>query len=187
MSTLREDLGRDVVYSWRTPRQQPVFAAAVVGILALAIGAQAATFSLVDAALLRELPYRDPSALVSITHETEAAYSTSLPFQLIEAFRRHARGLQAVAPYYQNTGISRVTLTGLPEPESVKAGFVSGNLFRVLGVAPSLGRVFDSAEEAAGERVAVLGHRLWQRRFAGSTAVLAQRSRSTAPDRSSAA
>jgi len=172
VKTLIEDLGRDAAYSLRALRQQPVFAVAVVGILALAIGGQTAMFSLVDATLLRRLPYRDPGALVTITHETGGSYSTSLPFPLVEAFRRNARGLQAVAAYYQNTGISRVTLTGRPEPESVKAGFVSADLFQVLGVAPSLGRVFDAAEEAAGERVVVLGHRLWQRQLGGSTDVL---------------
>jgi len=169
---LVQDLGRDAVYALRSLRRQPAFTAASVGILALAIGGQTAMFSLVDAALLRELPYRDPSALVSISHETEGAYSTSLPLPLIAAFERHARTLTGVAACFQNTGISRVTLTGVPEPQAVKAGFASAELFRVLGVAPVLGRPFDGGELAAAERVAVISHRLWQRRFAGSAAAL---------------
>jgi hypothetical protein len=118
MRRLVADLGRDVAYALRALGRQPVFAAVVVGILALAVGGQTAMFSLVDATLLRPLPYRDPGTIVTLTHETPGACSTSLPFPLIESFRRHARGLEAVAAYYQNTGISRVTFTGSPEPRS---------------------------------------------------------------------
>ncbi len=167
-----EEVGRDVAYALRSLGRQPVFAAASIGVLALAIGGNTAVFSLVDATLLRDLPYRDPGALVSVTHETPGAYSASLPFPLIQAFQREARGLSGLAAYYQNTGISRVTLTGDPEPETAKAGFVEAELFRVLGVAPTLGRVFTQAEETNQDRVAVLSHRLWQRRFDGSAAAV---------------
>ena len=169
---LWRDLARDTAHAVRALQRQPVFAAATIGILALTIGGQTAMFSLVDAVLLRELPYRNPGALVSISHETEGAFSANLPYPLIEAFSRHARTLDAVAACYQNTGISRVTLSGLAEPESVKAGFAGARLFHVLGVPPALGRVFDAREEEAGERVAVLSDRLWRRAFDASPAAL---------------
>lgn len=166
------DVGRDVGFALRILRRQPAFAFAAVGILALAIGGQTAMFSLVDATLLRPLPYRDPGELVVITHETETAYSTSLPYPLLDALRTHARGLAGLAAFYQNTGISRVTLTGGPEPEAVKAGFVTADAFRVLGVSPVLGRAFTAAEEASAERVAVISDALWRRRFAGAPAAI---------------
>ncbi|HEY8149300.1 MAG TPA: ABC transporter permease [Vicinamibacteria bacterium] len=166
------DLFRDLVFALRLLRRQPTFTLAAVGILALAIGGQTAMFSVVDATLLRPLPYRDPGDLVVITHETPGAYSTSLPFLLLDTLRRDARSLDGLACHYQNTGISRVTLTGGSEPEAVKAGFVTADTFHVLGVSPAWGRPFTSAEEAGAERVAVLGDALWRRRFTGSPAAI---------------
>jgi predicted permease len=171
MKTSLADLGRDLAYSLRTMRRQPVFTAAAVGVLAAAIGGNTAVFGLVDAALLRDLPYRDPATLAALSHETPGAYSTSLPLPLIQAWRQHSRGLSDVAACYQTTGISRVTLTGA-EPESIKAGFVEARMFRVLGVSPALGRAFSDREQADGERVAVLGAGFWKRRFGGARAAV---------------
>jgi len=168
MRDLLDDLVRDLAYGLRALRRQPVFVAASIGVLALAIGGNTAVFSLVDAALLRPLPFSDPARLVALSHETRGTAATTLPYPLIQALRRHSNGLVGVA----GMGIQRVTLTGPDEPETMRAAFVEAGMFEVLGAYPSLGRVFDAREQDDGAKLAVISHRLWQRRFAGSPAVL---------------
>jgi predicted permease len=168
MSGWLEDLGRDVLYGLRALRRQPVFAAASVGVLALAIGGNTAVFSLVDAALLRPLPFADPAGLVAVTHETRGTPATTFPYPLIQALRRDSRGLAGMAAW----GIQRVTLTGPGEPATMRAAFVEAGMFEVLGAYPRLGRAFDAKEQDDAARLAVISHRLWQRRFAGNPAVL---------------
>jgi predicted permease len=168
MRALLEDLVRDLAYGLRALRRQPAFAAAGIGVLALAIGGITTVFSLVDAALLRPLPFTDPARLVALTHETPGTAATTLPYPLIEALRRDAKGLAATAAW----GIQRVTLTGPGEPQSVRAAFVEAGMFEVLGAHPSLGRAFDVREQQAAAPLVVISHRLWQRRFGGSPEVL---------------
>ena len=82
--------------------------------------------------------------------------------------------LEQVAVYYRNTGWSRVIVGGRENPEQVQAGFVSTQLFPVLGVPPLFGRTFEGAEVRRAERVAVISHALWLRRFGGRADALGQ-------------
>src|SRR5262245_37997223 len=134
MLPLIEDLVRDLAYGLRSLRRQPAFAAATIGVLAMAIGGNTAVFSLVDATLLRPLPYAEPERLVALSHETSGTGATTLPYPLVQALRRHSKGLAATAAW----GIQRVTLTGPGEPESVRAAFIEADMFKLLGASPSL-------------------------------------------------
>jgi predicted permease len=155
---------RDIRYALRTLRKNPAFAIVTVGTLALAIGANTAIFSVIDAVILRPLGYKDPSRLVPLVDGT--TYSDFL------AWKSQNRVFSDMAAYYRLGGRSRVTLTGSGEPESVQGGFVTSNFFPLLGVPPLIGRWFDSQEEARQERVIVLAYSLWNRRFGASPDVV---------------
>jgi putative ABC transport system permease protein len=159
-----DSLLRDIRYALRRLRKSPAFAAIVVVTLALGIGANTAIFSVVNAVLLRALPYREPERLVTINH-----FYNNPELNFLEApvsavgfrdYRDKTQSFQAVAV---ETGWS-ANLTGDGEPERVPASRVSGDYFRVQGVAPALGRVFGRDEDEPGKnRVVVLSDGLWRR------------------------
>jgi predicted permease len=93
---------------------------------------------------------------------------------LRDAVHEQNGSLEQVAVYYRNTGLSRVIVGGRSNPEQVQAGFVSAELFPVLGVAPLLGRTFDDVEVRRSEPVAVISHALWLRRFGGNVGAIGQ-------------
>jgi predicted permease len=158
--SLIESTAQDVRYALRTLRKSPAFSVIAVLTLAMAIGANTAIFSVMEAVMLRPLPYKDPGRLV---RSTVSAIYTDL-----EAWKSQSRALEDMAIYFRNSGRSRVTLTGVTEPESVQGGFVSANFFPLLGVAPVIGRWLTSDEVGRRERVAVLSDGLWKRRFGAS-------------------
>ncbi len=137
-------LAQDVRYALRWLARNPGFAAVAVATLALGIGTVTTIFSILDAAVLRPLPYREPDALmtVAITHrdsptatETETFPWSSPKF---ESLRRHAASFERVAAY----GNIDLNLTGVSEPERLSAEIVSADYFPVLGVDAVLGRTF---------------------------------------------
>src|SRR5918911_2279510 len=155
---------RDVRYGLRRLGKSPAFTAIVVVTLALGIGANTAIFSVVNAVLLRALPYREPDRLVTINHhyQSEALSNLDAPVSAIgfRDYRDKTKSFEAVAV---ETGWS-ATLTGTGAPERVPASRVSGDYFRVFGVAPRLGRVFGREEDEPGKnRVVVLSDGLWRR------------------------
>ncbi len=162
-------------YALRTLRKKPAFAAVTILTLALGIGATTAMFSVIYAVLLRPLSYHDPTRLALLFQSSPG--DSRQPFLLpdFDILKSQSRSFADLAVYYRNTGISRVTLTGTTEPESVQGGYVSANLLPLLGVSPSLGRGFTAEEEAHRERVVVLSHGLWQRRFGSARDVGARR------------
>ncbi|MDQ3995451.1 MAG: ABC transporter permease, partial [Gemmatimonadota bacterium] len=159
---------RDIRYGFRRLRKSPAFTAIVVLTLALGIGANTAIFSVVNAVLLRALPYREPDRLVTINH-----FYNNPELNFLEApvsavgfrdYRDKTKSFQAVAV---ETGWS-ANLTGDGDPERVPASRVSGDYFRVHGVAPALGRVFGRDEDEQGKnRVVVLSDGLWRRVYGG--------------------
>ncbi|MBO0862422.1 MAG: ABC transporter permease [Chloracidobacterium sp.] len=151
-----ETLVQDLKYGLRMLRRNPGFTVVAVLTLALGIGANTAIFSVVNAVLLRPLPYTAPDRLVTDGH-------TILSPTFLN-WRAQSQSFEQMAAY--TTGTS--DLTGGGEPERLTAGLVSAELFSTLGVPPSLGRGFTAAEDQPNGALAViLSHWLWQRRFGG--------------------
>ncbi len=164
---------QDLRYGMRMLVKNPGFTLIAVLTLALGIGANTAIFSVVNAVLLRPLPYSRPDRLVFIY---DSAPGFGIPkFGLIGAeflrLRDQARSFEHVALYTPST----FTLTGAGEPERVSSGRASANLFATLGGPMALGRAFKIEEEPQGQsNVVILSHGFWQRKFAGSPDVLGQ-------------
>ncbi|MDQ3803685.1 MAG: ABC transporter permease [Acidobacteriota bacterium] len=166
-----ETLWQDLRYAARTLRTRPGFAAVAVLTLALGIGANTAIFSVVNAVLLRPLPYEDPERIVRIggTNQRRGAALGSFSPQDFFDWRERANVFEALAAY---DGWSP-SLTGAGEPERVEAARVSPGFFGVLKVSPALGRDFLPAEEQRGNHLSViLSHPFWQRRFGGDPRVI---------------
>jgi putative ABC transport system permease protein len=161
---------KDVRYALRVLWKSPGFTLAAVVSLALGIGANTAIFTVIDATLLRALPYRESDQLVHLWEtkpqesfaKREASYPDYLDWQKCEAF-------SGVAGYSSNS----YTLTQGDAPERIAGARVTSNFFGVLGVEPLVGRTFAEGEDSPGtSRVAVLGYGLWQRRFGGDRSVV---------------
>jgi len=168
-------IAHDVRYTLRWLRRRPVFAAAMIGTLALGIAGNTAIFTMVDAVALRSLPYRGANRLAAIDttqpKQPEIAPFTSAPD--FYDFRERTRAFEAVASI---SPVWSLVLTGRGETERVEALYVSAEFFPMLGVEPELGRTFTAAEDvrwkAAG--VVVLSHSFRMRRFGGGRDVLGQ-------------
>ncbi|HEV8217483.1 MAG TPA: ABC transporter permease, partial [Gemmatimonadaceae bacterium] len=165
-----DSLFRDIGYSLRRLRKSPAFTTIVVLTLALGIGANTAIFTVVNAVLLRALPYRAPSELVSIIHD--------YPSLKLEApvsprhFKRYHDELTSFSAIGVETGFD-ANLTGTGDPERVPGSRVSGDWFRALGVPPLLGRMLQPDDDVPGkEHVVVISHGLWTRLFAASPAAV---------------
>ena len=168
-----ESLLQDVRYALRTLRRTPAFSIAAVLVLTVGIGANTAIFSVIDAMLLRGLPYPDADRLVVLIGNVQRAAGVerrgnSVPDH--HDWRAQSRSFEDMAAYTQ----TNVTLTGFDEPERVVAEAVSAPYFSILGIAPQHGRTFTPAEDASPtpELVVVLGDGLWKRRFGGDPAIV---------------
>jgi predicted permease len=156
-----ETVLRDVRYAIRALRRQPAFTTVAVLTLALGIGANTAVFSLVNAILLRPLPYPDPDRLVAMTG--------TYPRGAFAAMRDRIHSMR-VAVYAQD---HRFNLTGRDRPARVRGAMVSAEMFDILGIPAASGRTFRSGEDAAGaDSFVVLSHAAWQRRFGGDPAIV---------------
>jgi putative ABC transport system permease protein len=165
---------QDVRYAVRTLCKNPAFSLIAVATLALGIGANTAIFSVIEAVILRPLPYNNPARLVRFEGDARegalpVVTDSGVTYSDFESWKSRSQAFENMAVYYRNFGRSRVTLTGAAGPESVQSGFVSANFFPTLGVTPVIGRWFTSDEEDRRERVAVLSYGLWMRRFGGSS------------------
>lgn len=163
----------DLNYSWRTLRRFKLYALATISSLALGVGATAGVFSVIDATLLRPLPYSDPESLVALNSErTDLSGSAQVfPLSQIElvTWRAGARRVRVEAVETRT-----VALTGNGEPEVIQVGVITSGFFELLGVRPALGRVFTAAEEREDAGVVVLSHEVWRARFNLSASVLGQ-------------
>lgn len=165
---------RDLIYCFRMLRKRPSFTVVAVLTLALAIGASTALFSIVNAVVLNPFPYKDPSRLFIVRQSfpklgVQDAFRSSGPEFVDVGNSGVFERVAAFEPVSRN-------LTGSDEPERVFAAKVSTDFFNVLGVDPLLGRTIAPNEQGPnGERVLVLSHGLWQRRFGGDKAVLGQK------------
>jgi putative ABC transport system permease protein len=152
----------------------PSFAIAVVAVLALGIGANTAIFGIVNAVLLRPLPFEQSDRLVRLFHvPPQSAFPGMKRFSVSPAnyydWQRSARTFEKMA-IYAGRGF---TLTGIGTPEFVVAGAVGAGFFQVVGTAPALGRVFLDAEDSPGhEHVVIVSDRFWKTRLGGAADVV---------------
>jgi putative ABC transport system permease protein len=167
VSSLRQDLR----YALRQLLRCPGFTVVVVLTLALGIGATTAVFSVIEAVMLRSLPYPNPNRLVLLT-DAEDPENGGFLLKDIDLLRSQSRSFSDIAFYYRDSGFSNVTLTIGLEPESVQGAFVSSDMFSILGVAPTIGRVFTPDEVTRRDRVVALSHGLWARHFGLSPEVI---------------
>jgi predicted permease len=169
------DLVHDVRYTFRTLGRDPGFTAVSILILALAIGANIAVFSVVNTLLLRPLPFPNSHELVWITSPpTDCGLScATYSADAYEEFRAQSRVYQDVTGYEAFTTPDNLRLTGHGEPEPATSIEVIGNFFQVLGVRPAMGRLFTADEARGGPHpVALLTNAYWRRQFAADRAIV---------------
>jgi putative ABC transport system permease protein len=168
-----ETLLRDLRYGFRGLARKPAFAAVAAIALALGIGANTAIFSVVNAVLLRPLPYRDADRLVMVWEKDAARgwlQSSVAPANFID-WREQNTVFEQIAAAFD----SSYNLAGAGEPERIQGQNVSASLFPLLGVEAALGRTFLPEEDrAGGGRVAIISYGLWQRRFGEDPRILGQ-------------
>lgn len=165
-----DDFFRDIRHGWRLLRRVPVFTTVAVLSLALGIGSTTAVFTLVDRAILRDLPVREPGELVEfIRFWGDRRSNHSYPH-----FQQLRRDLQSFEGLIAQSWIGErdVFIDGQPETATIE--MVTGDYYRVLGVEADIGRTFtDDVERAPGANpVAVISHAYWERRFGSDPAVI---------------
>lgn len=161
----------DIRYAFRTLRQTPLFTAAVVLTVALAIAANTTMFSVVNAVLLKPLPFHEPDRLVQVAEKNDKLNLPSFGSSVLNflSWREQTRTFDELAAI----GSSNYTLTGSGDPEQLSGNRISPALTRVLGIPPVAGRGFTDDEEKPGAApVAMIGEGLWKRRFGGDQSLI---------------
>jgi len=152
---------QDIRYGVRMLRKSPAFTVVVVFILAVAIGANTAVFSVVNAVALKPLPYRDADRIVTLWEQSKWGPRPPSQHDFLTWYRQ-SQVFEDIAAY----GRQRFYVVGIDKSREVWAGTVSSDLLPLLGVEPLLGRVFRPEEELPGnDRVVVLSHRFWTDRL----------------------
>src|SRR5688572_10131545 len=161
---------QDVRFSIRSLLRTPGFTTVAVLCLAIGIAATASIFTVVRSVLVRPLPYRDADRLVAIyvAKPEWQERGMNISYHDYHVWRGSNRTFDDIGMWTWST----VTISSTDEAERVEAALVSASLFPVLGVSPMLGRTFLPEEEKPGTRVILLGHGVWQRRFAGDPAIV---------------
>jgi putative ABC transport system permease protein len=160
------DLSQDISYAIRGLRRTPGFTTVALLTLAIGIGANTAIFSVVDAALLRPLPYTDPGKIVFLWDRTIKGEPTPLGPGRMMDFRAEATSFSGFAAISHFS----FTLTGRGDPERFSGASVSSAFFDVLGVRPLLGDTFHRG--LADPNAVVIGYGLWVRRFGGDSSII---------------
>src|SRR5215470_12185543 len=167
MNTLFQDLR----YALRQLRKNPGFTLVAVLTLALGIGANTAVFSVVDAVMLRPLPYQQPERLIEAQSiNTHSPQPTAISYPDFFDWRSQNHTLEHLVSYHDYD----FTLTGLERPVQVDAEVVSWDFLPTLGVQPELGRGFAADEEKGGNRVVLISHALWASQFALDKSIVGQ-------------
>ncbi|HEX8635622.1 MAG TPA: ABC transporter permease [Pyrinomonadaceae bacterium] len=165
---------QDVRYGLRTLWKSPVFTLVALTALALGIGANTAIFSVVNAVLLRPLPYRDAGQLMVVWEQNRGREGRNNVASLANFldWQQQANSFQEMAAFYD----AAFNLTGEGNPEEIPAQVTSGNLLTMLGTEAALGRVYTKEEGEPGrDDVIVIGHGLWQRRFGGAADIVGKK------------
>jgi putative ABC transport system permease protein len=162
----------DLRYASRVMARTPSFAIAVVSVLALGIGANTAIFSIVNAVLLRPLPFEGPERLVRIFTRTPGGRLFELSPGKFYDWQRDAESFEGMA-MYPCCGLRDFALTGTGTARTVRAIAVSTGFFEIVRARPALGRVFRQEEHTPGGKyVVVLSDRFWRTEFGGNPAMI---------------
>jgi putative ABC transport system permease protein len=171
---MEDEMFQDLCFGWRMLRRSPVMSLVAVLSLAAGIGANTAIFSVVNALLLRPLPYRAPGQLVKVFQTqpdpAKGRLASNWAYPRFEILREQNRSFSAVAGFAQQP----YNLTGTDTPERLQVEMVSASYFPLLGVEAVVGRAFTADEDRTPETnlAALLSFGLWQRRFGGDTQVI---------------
>ena len=169
-------LWQDIRFALRTLARSPRLAIVTLLTLALGIGANTAIFSIVNAALLRPLPFREPGQLVQLNAALRGLGAQNVGFSVpeLDDLRTRTDIFQAISVFWQAPG----NLTGGDHPERIEFLAVSPNYFSILSAHPQLGRMFDSRDEGAGfAEAVVLSDAMWQKDFGGDPKVIGRQIR----------
>ncbi len=174
---LLDHLIQDLGYTFRTLRRDPAFTAFAILIVGLGIGAAVTVFSVVNALLLRPLPFRNPSELVWIANTaSEGLSQQTTQVGHLTDLQAQSRSFAAIGGYFAFYGDGDLKLTGDGEAERLTAVPVSQNFFSLLGVQPQLGRGFNDEESKfRGARAVLLSYAFWQRRFGGDLNIVGRK------------
>jgi putative ABC transport system permease protein len=169
-TTVTDRLMQDVRYALRLWRRRPGFALVAILTLALGIGANTAMFTIVNAVLLRPLPYTHADRLVAVWGRTAAYPRGLISYDEFEAIRAQTGTFESVGLYFPQS----VNLTGVNEPQRLVGSFVTGSFFDTLDLKAERGRLFTQEESAPGtvKPVVVLTHQTWERRFNGDPSAI---------------
>ncbi len=170
-----DDLARDLRYGLRALHRNPMFAAVTLLTLGMGIGATTTIFSVVNAVIIRPLPYPEPDALVGVWHSAQFQGVTSnnvrLSSTMYLAYREHNRTFQDFGVWHT----SAANVTGLGPPEEVRTLVVTHGILPAIRVAPALGRWFSPVDDAPGTtETVILTHGYWQRRFGADRTAIGQ-------------
>src|SRR5690348_6359073 len=167
-----EDTAQDIRYGLRQLRRNPGFTAVAILTLALGIGANTAIFSVVNAVLLRPLPFRDPSGLITLHEGLPKQGFLNMEFSPPDfaVFERNQSAFSATGAFR----VEHEDISGRGEPERVAAARISSSLFPILGIGPLLGRTFNAQEDTPGNNVAILSYGLWQHRYGGDPGIISR-------------
>src|SRR5437588_4816006 len=166
-------LWSDLRYGARMLLKNPGFSLAAIITLALGIGGNTAVFTVINALLLKGLPYQDPPQLVYLNTQRRADRDQTGGFTLnrYDLVRARNRSFSGLAVFTNDS----FNLTGHGEPQQVPVARVSHNFFTLLGVTPQLGRTFSEDEgQPAGKPVVMISDTLWHTRFGGDPHVVGQ-------------
>jgi predicted permease len=169
-----ESTVQDLRYAARTLRQDAGFAAFAILIVGLGIGASVTVFSVVNALLVRPLPFRNPQQLAWIVnHDVSGLSGQTTQVGHMLDLREQSKSYSAITAYMAFYGTGDNLLSGQGEPERLSGVPVSDNFFQTLGVEPQIGRLF-TADECRwhGPKVTLISHGLWDRRFADDPAIV---------------
>ena len=168
MRTLRQDLR----YGVRMLTKKPVFSIIAVVTLALGIGANTAIFSVVNAVLLRSLPYHNANKLVALSSTSSSGDRDGLSIPEAQDFQTRMQSLEDLTAFQSQS----VNVTGGERPDRVRGAFVSANFFKVFDINPMVGRTFVEGEDArGGAKLAVVNEKIWRERLNGDKNVETKR------------
>jgi putative ABC transport system permease protein len=164
-----ESILSDLKYAIRQLGKAPGFSAVVVIILALGIGANTTVFNIVDAVMLRPLPYAQPERLVEVKASEENHFESSdVSYPDFFDWRTQTHSFEHLFSFHDTSE----TLTGVDRPQRLDGAVVSWEMLLTLGISPELGRGFSPEDEKRGARVILISHAFWKAQLAGDRTVL---------------